>query len=90
MFVVKDEQVLIKNVFSLFFFSRFNIVYKGTCHTTKVTRLHERTTYTFRISAIDDAGAGDYSPTVQYSTCTAPPPAIKREKIYLLFTITSV
>lgn len=58
----------------------FYSVYKGTAFTCKITKLQEQTTYKFRINATNDAGVGDYSNTVEFTTNIAPPPGLKAPK----------
>ncbi|XP_069495124.1 fibronectin type-III domain-containing protein 3A isoform X2 [Ambystoma mexicanum] len=48
---------------------RFISLYRGPCHTYKVQRLNESTSYTFRIQACNEAGEGPFS---QYYTFTTP------------------
>lgn len=56
---------------------RFQVVYQGTTHTCKVSRLQELTSYRFRICAFNDAGQGAWSDVVQFCTAMAPPPPVK-------------
>ncbi|KAJ3590594.1 hypothetical protein NHX12_008544 [Muraenolepis orangiensis] len=43
-------------------------VYKGPCHTHKVQRLNESTSYTFRIQAFNEAGQGPFSNVYTFTT----------------------
>ncbi|XP_050295748.1 fibronectin type-III domain-containing protein 3A isoform X2 [Anthonomus grandis grandis] len=56
-------------------------VYKGTAFTCKVNKLHELTTYRFRINATNDAGVGDFSSEFEFSTNIAPPAVLKSPKV---------
>lgn len=56
-------------------------VYRGTALTCKVNKLHELTTYRFRINASNDAGIGDFSEEYQFSTGIAPPSILKMPKV---------
>nr|CAH7718590.1 unnamed protein product [Callosobruchus chinensis] len=58
----------------------YQCVYKGTALTCKVNKLHETTTYSFRINATNDAGVGNFSDVYQFSTSLAPPAAVKMPK----------
>lgn len=62
-------------IFSL----RFIVVYSGPCHTYKVQRLSESTTYYFKIQAFNDAGEGEFSEVYAFTTTKSPPPALKGE-----------
>lgn len=59
----------------------YNCVYKGTALTCKVNKLHESTTYRFRINATNDAGVGEFSDNYEFSTIVAPPASLKAPKV---------
>ncbi|KAJ7420451.1 hypothetical protein WISP_48387 [Willisornis vidua] len=61
-------------------FGRFVTVYNGPCHTYKVQRLSESTTYHFRIQAYNDAGEGDFSQVYAFTTTKSPPASLKAPK----------
>ncbi|RMB95469.1 hypothetical protein DUI87_28092 [Hirundo rustica rustica] len=61
-------------------FGRFVTVYNGPCHTYKVQRLSESTTYHFRIQAYNDAGDGAFSEVCAFTTTKSPPPPLKAPK----------
>ncbi|XP_077164430.1 fibronectin type-III domain-containing protein 3A-like isoform X2 [Paroedura picta] len=63
---------------------RFTTVYSGPCHTYKVQRLNESTTYYFRIQACNDAGEGAFSEVYAFTTTRSPPPALKAPKVHQL------
>ncbi|XP_034290893.1 fibronectin type-III domain-containing protein 3A [Pantherophis guttatus] len=63
---------------------RFITVYSGPCHTYKVQRLSESTTYYFKIQACNDAGEGDFSEVYAFATTKSPPPAMKAPKVHQL------
>ncbi|KAH0630949.1 hypothetical protein JD844_004352 [Phrynosoma platyrhinos] len=63
-------------------FGRFITVYSGPCHTYKVQRLSESTTYFFKIQACNDAGEGEFSEVNAFSTTKSPPPALKAPKVH--------
>nr|XP_060612241.1 fibronectin type-III domain-containing protein 3a-like isoform X1 [Anolis sagrei ordinatus]XP_060612243.1 fibronectin type-III domain-containing protein 3a-like isoform X1 [Anolis sagrei ordinatus] len=65
-------------------FGRFSTVYSGPCHTYKVQRLSESTTYYFKIQACNDAGEGDFSEVYAFTTTKSPPPALKAPKVHQL------
>lgn len=56
---------------------RFISLYKGPCHTHKVQRLNESTSYTFRIQAFNEAGEGPFSSVYTFTTPRSPPPPVK-------------
>uniref|UniRef100_A0A8D2N954 Fibronectin type-III domain-containing protein n=1 Tax=Zonotrichia albicollis TaxID=44394 RepID=A0A8D2N954_ZONAL len=60
-------------------FGRFVTVYNGPCHTYKVQRLSESTTYHFRIQAYNDAGEGAFSEVCAFTTTKSPPAPLKGE-----------
>ncbi|KAJ8971456.1 hypothetical protein NQ314_000713 [Rhamnusium bicolor] len=59
----------------------FQCVYKGTALTCKVNKLHELTTYKFRINASNDAGVGDFSNEYEFTTSISPPTVLKIPKV---------
>ncbi|XP_053574653.1 LOW QUALITY PROTEIN: fibronectin type-III domain-containing protein 3A-like [Bombina bombina] len=61
--------------------SRFYTIYNGPCHTYKLQRLNESTTYNFRIQAYNDAGEGPFSDVYSFTTTKSPPPALKAPKV---------
>ncbi|KAJ7395316.1 hypothetical protein BTVI_155953 [Pitangus sulphuratus] len=61
-------------------FGRFVTVYNGPCHTYKVQRLSESTTYYFRIQAYNDAGEGGFSQVYAFTTTKSPPASLKAPK----------
>ncbi|XP_063287983.1 fibronectin type-III domain-containing protein 3A-like isoform X2 [Pelobates fuscus] len=61
--------------------SRFFTIYNGPCHTYKVQRLNESTTYNFRIQAYNDAGEGPFSDVYNFTTTKSPPAALKAPKV---------
>ncbi|XP_044283144.1 fibronectin type-III domain-containing protein 3A isoform X1 [Varanus komodoensis] len=65
-------------------FGRFITVYSGPCHTYKVQRLCESTTYFFKIQACNDAGEGEFSEVYAFTTTKSPPPALKAPKVHQL------
>ncbi|KAI3354066.1 hypothetical protein L3Q82_018624 [Scortum barcoo] len=58
---------------------RFISLYKGPCHTHKVQRLNESTSYTFRIQAFNEAGEGPFSNVYAFTTPRSPPAPVKVE-----------
>ncbi|KAF3693236.1 Fibronectin type-III domain-containing protein 3A [Channa argus] len=60
---------------------RFISVYKGPCHTHKVQRLNESTSYTFRIQAFNEAGEGPFSNVYTFTTPRSPPAPVKAPKV---------
>lgn len=52
-------------------------MYKGPCHTHKVQRLNESTSYTFRIQAFNEAGEGPFSNVYTFTTPRSPPAPVK-------------
>ncbi|XP_072254752.1 fibronectin type-III domain-containing protein 3A [Pyxicephalus adspersus] len=60
---------------------RFISLYKGPCHTYKVQRLNESTSYKFRIQACNEAGEGPFSPEYVFTTPKSIPPALKAPRI---------
>ncbi|NWY75412.1 FND3A protein, partial [Erithacus rubecula] len=65
-------------------FGRFVTVYNGPCHTYKVQRLSESTTYHFRIQAYNDAGEGAFSEVCAFTTTKSPPAPLKAPKVIQL------
>ncbi|XP_059588743.1 fibronectin type-III domain-containing protein 3a isoform X3 [Alligator mississippiensis] len=62
-------------------FGRFITVYHGPCHTYKVQRLSESTTYYFKIQAYNDAGEGEFSEVYAFTTTKSPPASLKAPKV---------
>lgn len=60
---------------------RFVSLYRGPCHTHKVQRLNESTTYTFRIQAFNEAGEGPFSDVYTFTTPKSPPAPLKAPRI---------
>uniref|UniRef100_A0A8C8A3N0 Fibronectin type-III domain-containing protein 3A n=1 Tax=Oryzias sinensis TaxID=183150 RepID=A0A8C8A3N0_9TELE len=60
---------------------RFLPLYKGPCHTHKVQRLNESTSYTFRIQAFNEAGEGPFSNVYTFTTPRSPPAPVKAPKV---------
>uniref|UniRef100_A0A3Q3H1G4 Fibronectin type-III domain-containing protein 3A n=1 Tax=Labrus bergylta TaxID=56723 RepID=A0A3Q3H1G4_9LABR len=60
---------------------RFISLYKGPCHTHKVQRLNESTSYTFRIQAFNEAGEGPFSNVYTFTTPRSPPAPLKAPKV---------
>ncbi|KAI1903820.1 hypothetical protein AGOR_G00031140 [Albula goreensis] len=60
---------------------RFVLVYRGPCHTHKVQRLTESTSYSFRIQALNEAGEGPLSDVYTFTTPRSPPAALKAPRI---------
>ncbi|KAL8173246.1 UNVERIFIED_CONTAM: hypothetical protein K2H54_043151 [Gekko kuhli] len=56
-------------------------IYKGSCHTYKVQRLSESTSYRFYIQACNEAGEGPLSQGYIFTTTKSVPPALKTPKI---------
>jgi fibronectin type III domain-containing protein 3 len=68
----------------------FQNVYAGTRNTCKVQKLHEMTTYVFRIYAeTDRAGTGDYSADFEFATIPALPNTIKAPRVAVTPTTTT-
>ncbi|XP_073455214.1 fibronectin type-III domain-containing protein 3A-like isoform X2 [Aquarana catesbeiana] len=61
--------------------SRFYTIYNGPCHTYKVQRLNESTTYNFRIQAYNESGDGSFSEVFSFATTKSLPPALKAPRI---------
>lgn len=64
-------------IFSCSCHCRFISLYKGPCHTHKVQRLNESTSYTFRIQAFNEAGEGPFSDVYTFTTPRSPPVPMK-------------
>ncbi|KAM4796076.1 fibronectin type-III domain-containing protein 3A [Rhinophrynus dorsalis] len=60
---------------------RFLSLYKGPCHTYKVQRLNESTSYKFRIQACNEAGEGPFSTEYVFTTPKSLPAALKVPKV---------
>ncbi|XP_034166376.2 fibronectin type-III domain-containing protein 3a isoform X2 [Pangasianodon hypophthalmus] len=60
---------------------RFISLYKGPCHTHKVQRLNESTSYSFRIQAFNEAGEGPFSSVYTFTTPRSPPPPLKAPRV---------
>ncbi|XP_048400439.1 fibronectin type-III domain-containing protein 3A-like isoform X1 [Stegostoma tigrinum] len=65
-------------------FGRFISVYSGPCHTYKIQRLNESSTYNFRIQAHNDAGEGPFSEVYTFTTTKSPPPPLKAPRVQML------
>ncbi|PAA61868.1 hypothetical protein BOX15_Mlig031414g1 [Macrostomum lignano] len=61
--------------------SGWQVVYQGSSHSTRLTRLAELTDYHFRIRATNEAGSGPYSSPFCFSTGKAHPPAMKPPRL---------
>jgi len=59
----------------------FYLMYEGTSHSYKVSKLTECTCYKFRICARNEVGDGPYSNVMQVTTVRAPPPTLKKPDI---------
>ncbi|XP_048839383.1 fibronectin type-III domain-containing protein 3A-like [Brienomyrus brachyistius] len=60
---------------------RFMSLYKGPCHTHKVQRLNESTSYALRIRALNEAGEGPFSDVYTFTTPLSPPGPLKAPRI---------
>ncbi|KAG8452733.1 hypothetical protein GDO86_004503 [Hymenochirus boettgeri] len=60
---------------------RFVSLYRGPCHTYKVQRLNESTSYKFCIQACNEAGEGPFSPEYVFTTPKSLPAALKAPRI---------
>ncbi|XP_077063841.1 fibronectin type-III domain-containing protein 3A isoform X5 [Siphateles boraxobius] len=60
---------------------RFISLYKGPCHTHKVQRLNESTSYAFRIQAFNEAGEGPFSTVYTFTTPLSPPAPLKAPRV---------
>ncbi|XP_056467331.1 fibronectin type-III domain-containing protein 3A isoform X3 [Gadus chalcogrammus] len=56
-------------------------LYKGPCHTHKVQRLNESTSYTFRIQAFNEAGQGPFSNVYTFTTPRSPPAPVRGPRV---------
>lgn len=63
---------------------RFLTLYRGPCHTYKVQRLNESTSYTFRIQACNEAGEGPFSQDYTFTTprtLPSPPKVLRIDRL---------
>ncbi|XP_053312265.1 fibronectin type-III domain-containing protein 3A [Spea bombifrons] len=60
---------------------KFVSLYRGPCHTYKVQRLNESTSYRFRIQACNEAGEGPLSSEYVFTTPKSLPPGLKAPRI---------
>ncbi|XP_051823918.1 fibronectin type-III domain-containing protein 3A-like isoform X1 [Antechinus flavipes] len=60
---------------------RFVTLLNGPCHTYKVQRLSECTTYNFKIQAYNESGEGPFSEIYTFTTTKSPPAPLKAPKI---------
>ncbi|XP_048837704.1 fibronectin type-III domain-containing protein 3A isoform X2 [Brienomyrus brachyistius] len=60
---------------------RFICLYRGPCHTHKVQRLVESTSYNFRIQAFNDGGEGPFSDIYTFTTLCCPPAPPKAPRL---------
>ncbi|KAL4647725.1 fibronectin type-III domain-containing protein 3A isoform X1 [Arapaima gigas] len=60
---------------------RFICLYRGPCHTYKVQRLVESTSYSFRIQAFNEGGEGPFSDVYTFSTLCSPPAPPKAPRL---------
>ncbi|MBN3276468.1 FND3A protein, partial [Polyodon spathula] len=67
---------------------RFVSLYRGPCHTHKVQRLNESTTYTFRIQAFNEAGEGSFSDVYTFTTPKSPPAPLKGSVLFSFSQLT--
>uniref|UniRef100_A0A4W5RIS9 Fibronectin type-III domain-containing protein n=1 Tax=Hucho hucho TaxID=62062 RepID=A0A4W5RIS9_9TELE len=70
--------------------SRFVSLYRGPCHTHKVQRLNESTSYMFRIQAFNEAGQGPFSTVYTFTTPRSPPAPIKAPRVERVEDLSSV
>lgn len=77
LFVIFALLLIIVPLFSCSCHCRFLSLYKGPCHTHKVQRLNESTSYTFRIQAFNEAGEGPFSNVYTFTTPRSPPAPVK-------------
>lgn len=77
LFVIFTLLLIIVSHFSCSCHCRFMSLYKGPCHTHKVQRLNESTSYTFRIQAFNEAGEGPFSNVYTFTTPRSPPAPVK-------------
>ncbi len=71
-------------------YCRFEVVYRGTSTSTKVTRLTEDTEYRFRICAINGAGQGTFSDLYKFNTSKSPPPQVKGRSLLIICNLFSI
>ncbi|XP_071214245.1 fibronectin type-III domain-containing protein 3A isoform X1 [Salvelinus alpinus] len=69
---------------------RFVSLYRGPCHTHKVQRLNESTSYMFRIQALNEAGQGPFSTVYTFTTPRSPPAPIKAPRVERVEDMSSV
>lgn len=70
------------------FHFRFVSLYRGPCHTYKVQRLNESTSYKFCIQACNEAGEGPLSQEYIFTTTKSVPAALKGKLyIFKLFSL---
>ncbi|KAL0972654.1 hypothetical protein UPYG_G00192460, partial [Umbra pygmaea] len=69
---------------------RFVSLYRGPCHTHKVQRLSESTSYMFRIQAFNEAGQGPFSNVYTFTTPRSPPAPLKALRVERLEDLPSV
>uniref|UniRef100_A0A8K9UN64 Fibronectin type III domain containing 3A n=1 Tax=Oncorhynchus mykiss TaxID=8022 RepID=A0A8K9UN64_ONCMY len=69
---------------------RFVSLYRGPCHTHKVQRLNECTSYMFRIQAFNEAGQGPFSTVYTFTTPRSPPAPIKAPRVERVEDMSSV
>lgn len=69
---------------------RFVSLYRGPCHTHKVQRLNESTSYMFRIQAFNEAGQGPFSTVYTFTTPRSPPAPIKAPRVERVEDMSSV
>ncbi|KAM4700948.1 fibronectin type-III domain-containing protein 3A isoform 1-T1 [Discoglossus pictus] len=60
---------------------RYVSLYRGPCHTYKVQRLNESTSYKFQIQACNEAGEGPFSIEYVFTTPKSLPAALKAPRI---------
>ncbi|XP_045070494.1 fibronectin type-III domain-containing protein 3A isoform X2 [Coregonus clupeaformis] len=69
---------------------RFVSLYRGPCHTHKVQRLNESTSYMFRIQAFNEAGQGPFSTVYTFTTPRSPPAPVKAPRVERVEDLSSV
>ena len=70
-----------------FFLNRFSTVFTGMAQSFSVTKLKELSSYTFRISARNDAGDGSFSEPKTFYTKAQPPQVVKGKKSFILTAV---
>uniref|UniRef100_A0A4W3H2U3 Fibronectin type-III domain-containing protein 3A n=1 Tax=Callorhinchus milii TaxID=7868 RepID=A0A4W3H2U3_CALMI len=60
---------------------RYITLYRGPCHTYKVQRLSESTSYRIRIQACNEAGEGPFSEAYTLTTTRSPPTPLKAPRL---------